>query len=125
AGDPWNADFVGPPVDPDLDKFGAERIGDLVAHLVAADHAYLALVHRPERIHRCAFGLPLAILLDHTDAECVEGAIQIERSIALSGLCAWWLRQADGLLGLVDEILVRHQRLEQAPSDLVAYRDHS
>src|SRR5712671_2836471 len=87
------ANFVGPLVDPDLDEFGAEGIGDLVFHLVAANHPYLAIVHGAERIGRRAFRLPLAIFLNRADAERIECPLDIERTIALRGLRARRLPQ--------------------------------
>src|SRR5450631_79215 len=98
-----DADFVGPPVDPDLDKFSAEGIGDLVLHLAAADHPHLALMHRAERTQRRAVRFPLAIFLDDADAERIERLRQIERMSALCGLRARRLPDTHRLFGLVDQ----------------------
>src|ERR1700684_2102066 len=80
----------------------AEGVGDLVRHLRAADHPHLALVHGAERIHRRTFGLPLAVFLDHADAERIEGALVIHRAIAFRGLGDRGLAYADRFLRLVD-----------------------
>ena len=80
------ADFMGPAVDANLDKFGAERIGDAVLKVGTADHAHLPVMHSAEGIERRAVRLPLAIFLDHADAERVERLFTVERLVALGRL---------------------------------------
>ena len=117
-------DFMGPAIDADLDEFGAERIGDSVLEVGTADHAHLPLVHGAKRIQRRAIRLPLAIFLDHADAERVERLFTFERLVALGRFGDRCLAKADGFLGLVDQFLTRHHRPEQPLPDLVAHHHH-
>lgn len=67
ADQPGTTDLVREAVDADLDELGAEGVGDLVFHLMAADEPGLPGMHGLERVQRCALRLPFAIFLDHAD----------------------------------------------------------